>query len=89
MAETTSNISSNIATASTLREFLVGFQNKGTISSGSLEEGATNVNVIWDGDSYYITYDVVDGDNIITTIADIEGYLPLTITTPAPEDSES
>ena len=71
------NISSNIGTAQTLRQFIGSFAG-GTISAKDNKlSGATDVNVIWDGDSYYIAYKNSANNYVID---DITGYLPLTIT---------
>ena len=69
------NISENIGTAQTLRQFIASLG--GTISGSSIPTEATDVNVIWDGDSYYITYKNSGGSYIID---DITNYLPITIT---------
>ena len=71
------NISSNIGTAQTLRQFIGSFSD-GTISAKDNKlSGATDVNVIWDGDSYYIAYKNSANNYVID---DITGYLPITIT---------
>ena len=70
------NISTNIGTAQTLRQFIASFDG-GTISANNAKlDGATEVSVIWEGDSYYITYKK-DGKYVIDDITD---YLPITIT---------
>ena len=68
-------ISENIGTAQTLRQFIASLG--GNISGGTIPTDATDVNVIWDGDSYYIAYKNSDGNYVIDDITD---YLPLTIT---------
>ena len=71
------NISTNIGTAQTLRQFIASFDG-GTISSSAIPTNATEVNVIWDGDSYYITYKNEDNEYVIDDITN--KYLPITIT---------
>ena len=73
-------ISNNIGTAQTLRQFIASFAG-GTITNTTgakkvIPNNATDINVIWDGDSYYITFK--DGGSYI--VDDITEYLPLSIT---------
>lgn len=71
-------VSTNIGTAKTIRDFLKNNSDK----IESIESGANtlyNVDVIWDGANYYLSYTTTNDGNVIT-IAVLDTMLPLTIT---------
>ena len=78
-------ISANIGMAKTIRDFLTSNSDKiASIQSNLGGNSATtleNVDVIWDGANYYLSYTIPtnNNDNIIT-IAELDKTLPLTIT---------
>lgn len=71
-------VSTNIGTAKTIRDFLKSNSEKiKTIKSGT--NTLYDVDVIWDGANYYLSYTATEGSKEIT-IAALDTMLPLTIT---------
>lgn len=71
-------VSTNIGTAKTIRDFLKNNSDKiESIKSGT--NTLHNVDVIWDGANYYLSYTTTEDSGEIT-IAVLDTMLPLTIT---------
>lgn len=70
-------VSTNIGTAKTIRDFLTNNSDKiNTIKSGT--NTLNNVDVIWDGANYYLSYTTTNDNEVV--IEALDNMLPLTIT---------
>ena len=74
-----STFDQNIGTAITIRDFLSAKKDVAgatmMVTIGTEEKAVTNVNVVWDGGEYYITYT----DNNATVINKFDNVLPAKI----------
>ena len=80
MADTTL-MASNFTTAKTIRDFLatnLANADKIEITLDSDLTSVNNIDVIWDGSNYYLSYSI--GDNSAITIVDLDSVLPIVIT---------
>lgn len=81
MADTTSLMANNFTAAKTIRDFLAtNLANAAgiEITLDSTLTSVNNVDVIWDGSNYYLSYSI--GSNPAITIVDLDSVLPIVIT---------
>ena len=81
MADTTSLMANNFTTAKTIRDFLAtNLANAAEIkiTLDSELESVKNIDVIWDGSNYYLSYSLENNSAI--TIVDLDSVLPIVIT---------
>ena len=84
MADTTSLMANNFTTAKTIRDFLatnLANAEEIKITLGSTPTSVNNIDVIWDGSNYYLSYST---DTTAINIVDLDSVLPIVIT---PKDS--
>jgi len=79
------NISSSISTPKTIRDLLISYKETNYeigITRNGTGSRAYNVDVIWDGNNYYIAYNLTDDENTVI-IESLASVLPITISQPA------
>lgn len=79
------SISQNIGTTKTIRGYLAGLPEGSTVKLNN-DTVLTDVDLTWDGDSYYIIskVEVATETGTVSTISiyNLDGVLPITVTTP-------